>query len=164
MGRRPLGRSAARRATLASLTLLLATALTSCGHISKGIESVHAQTPPPDPANTHKVTVTFDYDFTKTPPCSPKVTAKTCIKQFDVYDVSGGRYKLFTIPAPAGATGVVKGITGQGPSRTFEPGTHFIAVTAENAAAVESDTNAARVSVEVKRKSLPAPAAAPAKQ
>jgi hypothetical protein len=118
---------------------------------------------PPDPANVHTVTVKFDYDFTKTPACSPKTTSKTCIKQFDVYDAPGARYKLFTIPAPAGATGVVKGITARNPSHTFEPGTHFIAVTAENAAGVESDTNAARVPVEVKRNATATAGATPAK-
>jgi hypothetical protein len=152
-----------RRTTPVILSLLGA-ALAGCSHTSPRIEQVEAQTTPRDPANIHSATVKFDYDFTKTPACSPKATAKTCIKQFDVYDVSGGRYKLFTIPAPAGATGVVKGITGQGPSRAFEPGTHFIAVTAENAAGVESDTGAAKVSVEVRRKAVPAPDATPAKQ
>jgi hypothetical protein len=149
------------RTTAATLALLGA-ALASCGHMPSGIEKVQAQAPSRDPADMHVVTVKFDYNFTKTPVCSPNTTSKTCIKQFDVYDVSGGVYKLFTIPAPAGATGLVKGITAQGPSRTFEAGTHFISVTAENAAGVESDTNAAKVSAEVKRKA-PAAASATAK-
>jgi hypothetical protein len=145
-----------RRATVATL-ILLTGAIVACGH---GAQIEHAQAAPRDPANMHTVTVKFDYDFTKTPPCLPATTTKTCIKEFVVYDVSGGRYKLFTIPAPAGAKGVVKGISGQGPPRTFEPGTHFISVTAVNASGAESDTSAAKVSVEVKRKTDVAPAAA----
>jgi hypothetical protein len=143
---------------------MLAAALAACGHAPKGVAGVQAQAPPPrDPANVHTVTVRFDYDFTKTPACSAKTTVKTCVKEFVVYDVSGGRYKLFTVPVPAGATGVVKGITAQSPSRTFEPGTHFISVTAVNAMGIESDTNAAKTSVEVKRKVIPAASGAPAK-
>ena len=69
-----------------------------------------------------------------------------------MYDVSGGRYKLFSIPVPDGAKGLVKGITGQSPARTFEPGTHFLSVTAQNAMGIESETNAAKITVEVKRK------------
>jgi len=89
------------------------------------------------------------------------VTSKTCVKQFNVYDISGGRYKLFSIPTPEGASGFVKGITGKSPPRQFEPGTHFISVTAENAAGAESDVNSAKVSVEVKAKSSPDSDAAP---
>ena len=120
-------------------------------------------TPAPDPANVHTVTVTFDYDFRKTPACPPKVAGKTCVKQFQVYDVSGGQYKLFVIPAPIGATGVVKGISGQSAPRGFEPGTHFIAVTAQDATGIESDIGAAKTSVEVKKKSGPAATPAAAK-
>ncbi len=156
------------RAAAASLLLwplaLLATALAGCGHLSRrGDQAIAQAAPPPDPANRHTVTVKFDYDFSKTPACPAKSPSKTCVKRFDVYDVSGGRYKLFTIPAPEGATGMVKGITGRGPERTFEPGTHLIAVTAENATGVESDTNAAKISVEVKRKIVAPADAAPAK-
>ena len=99
------------------------------------------------PQQTHSVAVTFNYDFTKTPPCSAKATAKTCVKQFDVYDISGQRFKLFSIPAPAGATGVAKGITGQSPNRVFEPGTHIIAVTAENGNGTESEVTGAETTV-----------------
>jgi len=99
--------------------------------------------------NLHAITVTFSYDFTKNPACSPKVTTKTCIKQFDVYDVSGRKYRLFSIPVPADASGQVKTITGRGPSRAFEPGLHFIAVTAENASGVESDFAGCRTKVQV---------------
>ena len=153
-----------RRTTVAALMMVVA-ALAGCGRLSKIIAEVRAQEPPPpDPANVHNVTVKFDYDFTKTPVCSPNTTSNTCIKDFIVYDISHGQYKLFTIPAPTGATGVVKGITAEGPHRTFEPGMHIISVTAENAAGAESDTSAAKTSVAVKRKDAAAPSATPAKQ
>jgi hypothetical protein len=155
-------------AVLAAVAAAMAAGLGGCGRSSKGVEAVQAQGPPArphDPANIHSITVKFDYDFTKTPACSAKTTSKTCVKEFEVYDVSGGRYKLFSIPVPEGAKGFVKGITGQSPARTFEPGTHFLSVTALNAMGIESDTNAAKITVEVKRKDLPAPGgAAPLKQ
>lgn len=112
--------------------------------------------PRPDPqsdaADIHKVSVQFDYDFSKHPSCSDKPAEKTCIKQFDVYDVSGQKFRLFTIPVPKGATGMVKGISGTSPSRAFLPGAHFISVTAEDSQGVESATSAARVRVEIKAK------------
>jgi hypothetical protein len=95
----------------------------------------------------HAVTVTFNYDFTRTPACSDKVK-KHCIEQFVVYDVSGGakkRIKLFAIPVPAGATKSVNGITGKSPELDFEPGRHELAVTAEMNDGVESSTLAATV-------------------
>ncbi len=162
-----------RRATVVVLAAVAAAmgaalALAGCGRSSKSVEAVQAQGPPVqahDPANIHSITVKFDYDFTKTPACSARTTSKTCVKEFEVYDVSGGRYKLFSIPVPEGAKGLVKGITGQSPARTFEPGTHFLSVTALNTMGIESDTNAAKITVEVKRKDLPAPGgAAPLKQ
>ena len=52
------------------------------------------------------VTVTFDYDFSKYPPCSTKVTKK-CIQQFNVWEVSdpANEFFLFTVPVPPNATG-----------------------------------------------------------
>src|SRR5579862_1329891 len=75
-------------------------------------------------ANVHQVSVQFDYDFTKNPSCAEKPTVKTCVKQFDVYDVSGEKFRLFSIPAPKGAGGIVKGISGKSPPRVFLPGPH----------------------------------------
>ena len=86
----------------------------------------------------HKITVTFDYDFTAAPACSTKVTKK-CIIQFNVYDTSGPkRYKLFTIPPPENANRAMKGITGTSPLLLFESGKHLIAVTALNDSSQES--------------------------
>ena len=81
---------------------------------------------------THIVTVTFDYDFGKTPACSAKVT-KHCVQQFIAYDISSGANHptmLFPIPLPANPVGAVKGITRAGPPLEFEPGKHLISVSA----------------------------------
>jgi hypothetical protein len=128
-----------------SVAGVLLTALALAAGCGRRAEAV----PQSDPANQHKVSVQFDYDFAKSPSCAAKPNEKTCVKQFDVYDVSGQRFRLFSIPAPK-ATGMVKGITGDSPTRIFLPGTHFIAVTAEDAQGVESNTDAAKVQVEVK--------------
>ena len=132
---------------------------------ARGQAQAQAQAPPDpnDPANLHIVTVTFNYDFRKSPACTPTTKSRTCIKEFVVYDAASGREKLFTIPPPDGATGIVKGITATGPEHVIPPGIHYIAVTAVNAAGSESDTEAAKVQVEVKRKAAPAPGTAAAK-
>jgi len=108
--------------------------------------------PANDPADRHSITVSFDYDFTKNPSCAEKPKLKSCISQFVVYDVSGPQIKLFTIPVPDGAHGLVKGITGKSPEKTFLPGQHLIAVTALAADGSESPAGADRVSLNIQRK------------
>ena len=116
-------------------------------------QSVLSQVSPQnDPANQHTITVRFNYDFAKSPSCAEKPKLRTCIKQFVVYDVSGRKFRLFSIPVPEGARGVVKGIEGESSPRTFLPGKHLISVTAQNAAGAESDVNTERVAVQVKSK------------
>jgi hypothetical protein len=110
--------------------------------------------PQNDPANQHTISVTFSFDFGKSPSCGEKPALKTCVKQFVVYDVSGKRFRLFAVPVPEGARGYVNNITGESPTRIFLPGKHFIAVTAQNAAGAESDLNAAKVVVQVKPKAV----------
>jgi hypothetical protein len=96
-------------------------------------------------APKHTITVTFDYDFTATHACSPKITKK-CIAKFVVYDISGDKpYKLFTIPVPADATGPVKGVSGESQPLLFESGKHKLAVTAQNDKGEESSSYAATV-------------------
>jgi hypothetical protein len=93
----------------------------------------------------HTVTVTFDYDFTVNHACSPTV-AKKCIARFNVYDISGGKpYKLFSIPAPADASGPMKAIAGDSEPLLFEPGKHLFAVTAQMASGEESNARACTV-------------------
>ena len=95
------------------------------------------QTPP-----KHTIVVTFDYDFTAMPACSEKVTKK-CIAKFVVYDISGEKpYKLFTIPVPAGATGKVKGISGESQPLLFESGKHLLGVSAQRESGQESNPHA----------------------
>lgn len=141
---------------MALALLVWGVALTGCGGASREGQAAAAQQPLPenDPANRHTVSIAFDYDFKKNPSCAEKPALKTCIKQFDVYDVSGERFRLFSIPVPKDATGIAKGITGQSPPRIFLPGTHFLSVTAENALGIESDVNGAKIRVEVKAKTV----------
>jgi hypothetical protein len=81
----------------------------------------------------HFVSVTFNYDFGKTPACS--ATVKTsCVQEFVAYDISAGvrrRTKLFEIPLPPNPVGLVQGITGKSPTKLdFESGKHLISVSA----------------------------------
>ena len=95
----------------------------------------------------HSITVTFDYDFTRTPACTQKIH-EHCTQRFVVYDISAGyahRAKLFTIPVPDGAKGQMHGITATGPKLDFEPGKHQLAVTAQEPSGVESQHYAATV-------------------
>jgi hypothetical protein len=97
----------------------------------------------------HTITVTFDYNFTVTPACSPKVTKK-CVAKFVVYDISGGKpYKLFTIPVPANASGAVKGISGESQPLLFEPGKHLISVAAQKDNGEESNLPASAMWVTI---------------
>jgi hypothetical protein len=103
------------------------------------------------PRHDRTITVAFDYDFRLNPACSSTLTKK-CVKEFNVYDItSGGRTKLFSIPAPAGAVGKVKGISGTSPGIQLVAGKHIFAVTAESAEGMESDSSACATTVKVKR-------------
>src|SRR5580700_1268407 len=93
----------------------------------------------------HTISVTFDYDFTTMHACSKTLTKK-CVVQFNVYDISGPkRYFLFSIPAPAGASGPVKGISGSSPSLLFEPGKHLLGIAAKTDNGDESNPSACSV-------------------
>jgi hypothetical protein len=102
------------------------------------------QTPQTPPHSIHAVTVKFDYDFTRSPACSEKVK-NACVEEFVAYDISAGvknRTKLFVIPAPPGAEGVVQGITGTSPKLDFESGRHLISVSARQPDGKESKHSA----------------------
>src|SRR5579863_2430140 len=101
--------------------------------------------------STHKITVTFNYDFTRTKACKAGLT-KNCVQNFNVYDISGGlknRAKLMVIPVPPGAQGVKKGISGTTSPLIFEPGKHLLAVAAQTPQGVESDLRLCRVWVSI---------------
>ena len=90
-------------------------------------------------SSAHSISLAFDYDFTETHACSP--TLKTnCIDQFNVYDMSTGKpARLFTIPAPNGATGPVKDITGKSQPLNIGAGKRLLAVSAQMSSGEESD-------------------------
>jgi hypothetical protein len=105
------------------------------------------------------ISVQFDYDFTKTPACTAKVT-KACVQKFDVYDISGEKpYLLFSIPVPQNAQGLVKGISATSPRMWFAVGRHRIGVSAQMPDGVKSPPHDCKVIVEIKADSPPDPPA-----
>jgi hypothetical protein len=110
----------------------------------------------------HSITVQFDYDFTKTPACSAKVTT-ACVKTFDVYDISGERpYLLFSIPVPANAQGAMKGITATSPRMLFAIGKHRIGVSAQMPNGAKSPPRDCKVIIEIKADNSLSPSSPPA--
>jgi hypothetical protein len=95
----------------------------------------------------HTVAVTLNYDFTTDAACSATVT-KNCLQQFNIYDVTTGTpVKLFSVTAPAGATGAVNGITGTSGLLTLRSGVHVFGATAQMADGTESNPNASTATV-----------------
>ena len=86
----------------------------------------------PPQAVMRTVKVKFDYDFSRFPPCSAKVTQK-CVQQFNVYEVSARPpIFLFSIPVPPNARGKMTGITGSASQKhSFFTGPHRFGVTAK---------------------------------
>ena len=90
------------------------------------------------PSSTHSISLTFDYDFTADHGCSPTLMTN-CIARFNVYDVSTGKpVKLFTIPAPSGASRPVKDIIGKSEPLNIGTGKHLLAVSAQMSSGEES--------------------------
>jgi len=111
---------------------------------SSGTEAQSAANQPAPPHSKHSVIVKFDYDFGRTPACSPKITQK-CVQQFVAYDISGGsthRTKLFAIPLPPHADGLVHGITATSPQLNWESGKHLLSVVAQYPDGTESQQSA----------------------
>jgi hypothetical protein len=100
----------------------------------------NSQTPEPSGSAMHTITVKFDYDFTHNPLCTEKAKKDACVSTFIVYDISNPAkaYKLFSIPAPAGSKGAVKGISATSPRMLFGVGKHRIGVAAVSANGKES--------------------------
>jgi hypothetical protein len=91
----------------------------------------NSQTPEPAGSATHSISVKFDYDFTHNPVCTEKTKKYACVGTFNVYDISNPKpYKLFSIPAPPGSKGLVKGLTATSPRMLFGVGKHRIGVAA----------------------------------
>jgi hypothetical protein len=115
--------------------------------------------PPPAGSAMHSITVQFDYDFTKTPGCSAKVTT-ACVQKFDVYDISGEKpYLLFSIPVPQNAQGVMKGIAATSPRMWFAVGRHRIGVSAQMPGGEKSPPRDCKVIIEIKADNPPSPPA-----
>ena len=114
------------------------------GDAQKGTE------PPGTGSALHSITVQFDYDFTKTPVCTAKVT-KACVQKFNVYDISGEKpYLLFSIPAPPNEQGMVKGIAATSPRMWFAVGSHRIGVSAQTPDGEKSPPRDCKVIIEIK--------------
>jgi hypothetical protein len=89
------------------------------------------QTPPADA--WHCITVQFQYDFSKTPPCAGSKPKHPCVAQFAIYETTAGTNKkhrifLFYVPLPAKPSGVVQ-VTGESPKQIdFVLGAHKLSV------------------------------------
>jgi len=80
---------------------------------------------PQAPDAWHCVTVKFDYDFNKTPPCSAARPVHPCVGQFAIYETTATTNRasknnqpifLFNAPLPRKRKGIVTGITRQSPA------------------------------------------------
>ena len=113
--------------------------------------------PPANGSALHSITVQFDYDFTKTPACTAKVT-RACVQKFNVYDISSEKpYLLFSIPVPQNAQGLTKGITASSPRMWFAVGSHRIGVSAQMPDGEKSPPRDCKVIIEIKADSPPGP-------
>jgi hypothetical protein len=132
----------------------------TAGESNGAAQSADTQTgtnPPTAGSAQHSITVQFDYDFTKTPACTVKVT-KACVQKFNVYDISGEKpYLLFSIPAPQNAQGVMKGITATSPRMWFAIGSHRIGVSAQMPDGEKSRPRDCKVIIEIKADNPPSP-------
>ena len=87
-------------------------------------------TPRPVP---HTISVTFDYDFDRTPACTEEIKHR-CVQQFVVYDISAGPnhpYQIGVVALPDHPLGQRRAIPGKTDPHIFESGRHLIAVTAQ---------------------------------
>ena len=94
--------------------------------------SVQSSTASPGPV-PHTISVTFDYDFDRTPACAAKIKHR-CVKQFIIYDISSGSnhaYPIGTVALPDHPYGQRQGIAGKTDPHVFESGKHLIAIAAQ---------------------------------
>jgi hypothetical protein len=99
----------------------------------------------------HKISFTFDYDFRVTPACSKEIVKK-CVQGFIFYDISQGiakRVKLGSMAVPAGASGLVQGISATTEAMVFNPGRHRVAVAAQTVEGTESDLSKCNTIVQI---------------
>lgn len=87
------------------------------------------------PFALHFITVTFDYDFAKTPPCSKKKPVHPCVDHFSIFETTAGtkkkyRVPLFDVPLPSQPQGK-KTVSQQSPQQiNFVLGWHKLGVAA----------------------------------
>ncbi len=131
---------------------------------SSSSSSQKGSSDPSSESAMHSITVQFDYDFTKTPACTAKVTS-ACVQTFNVYDISGDKpYFLFAVPVPPNAQGAMKGITATSPRLLFAVGRHRIGVSAVMPNGQKSAPRECKVIVEIKAPNAPnAPVNQPSK-
>lgn len=98
----------------------------------------------------HKLSVTFNYDFTDAKGCKNKQTGR-CVKRFIIYDVTdpNNPVRLFSIGVPANVKKIIYQIKGSSPTLTLDDGIRTFAATAQWADGTESDKNACKVTVTV---------------
>jgi len=95
-------------------------------------DSSSVQSPTQEPV-AHTISVSFDYDFDRTPACTEKITRR-CVQRFVVYDISSGAnhaYPIGTVALPDHPYGQKRAIPGKTDPHVFESGRHLIAVTAQ---------------------------------
>lgn len=120
-----------------------------CGGV---LASQSEKSQPAKSQSRHTITFTFDYDFRITPACSAEVK-KDCVQKFNFYDISLGipkKMPLGSLPVPAGATGLMKGISFTTERRLFSSGKHMVAVSAQSENGIESDLQKCTTTVKVR--------------
>jgi hypothetical protein len=147
----PRGTSGQQQAAAGQSSAAAQTSGTQQGEAQKGTDGAAAG------SALHSITVEFDYDFTKTPACTAKVT-KACVQKFNVYDISSEtHYLLFSIPVPQNAQGLMKGITASSPRMWFAVGSHRIGVSAQMPDGQKSPPRDCKVIIEIKADGPPNP-------
>ncbi len=95
-----------------------------------GSSSTQSPTQAPVP---HTISVSFDYDFDRTPACTEKITRR-CVQKFVIYDISSGAnhaYPIGTVALPDHPYGQRRAIVGKTDPHVFESGRHLIAISAQ---------------------------------
>jgi hypothetical protein len=104
----------------------------------------------PGTGSKHKISITFNYDFTQTPVRRAKTAnLRGAVQSVRHLGGSDEEQKIDVVPTTPGANGVVKGITVKTLVLLFEPGKHLLAVTAQMSKGDESDPSKCTIGVEM---------------
>lgn len=105
-------------------------------------------------AATNTVTVSGTYDFSVNSACSTTVTT-SCLKQFNVYDTTGGTNVLIgSVASPSGATSSTAAVSGSF-SASIHAGARTFIITAQMADGTESDPKLSPVISQVVKPGVP---------